>query len=294
MTTLKLMYNNDVRRVLIEEAFDYPQVMKMVEATFGITNALISYLDDEDDLCRITRSQELEEALRITTGNLKLIVTEDAALPDVGTLSLAPSVPAGGRVSKEEKQAQKKLEKTRKREQKLAEKALKKARICGEKEAKRAAKKEAKRAEKEANEAKREKKKAEQKHQLHKKTSECDKEELEAACNKLEKLHAKVRKLNSRVDHLSVVLKRDFPHRKLLKATRKASAACNKALHKSHKCHQRIMVLKNQGALPHDNDDDSSSSSQADTDTSSTSEVEVTMEVTELATEVAEVEAQVN
>jgi len=144
------------------------------------------------------------------------------------------------KASQKAKQAEKQAEKEAKKAEKQAEKEAKKAAKQAEKavkQAKKEAKQAAKQAEKEAKQ-----KAAQEKHS--KPISGATDAEVDKCVRKMEKLAFKTQKLCMRMDSLQQTIARDAPHRKLVKATRKATQAANKALAKSQKCQQQVNALK--------------------------------------------------
>jgi hypothetical protein len=87
-TTIKLQFNDDIRRVPIEkDKLTYQDLLTRISSIYkiipqnDIPRIVVKYLDNESDLCTVTSDEELQEAFcsfSSTNQVLKLVISIQA------------------------------------------------------------------------------------------------------------------------------------------------------------------------------------------------------------------------
>lgn len=73
MFTVKTVFNHEIHRFNLESA-EYADLLKVVQQTYNLTEPVIRYMDEDDDMISINSTLELEEGFRVSAGVLKLFV----------------------------------------------------------------------------------------------------------------------------------------------------------------------------------------------------------------------------
>jgi len=87
MTSVKLVFENDIRRLKIDQSLDQPfeHISKIIRDSYALNDFELKYLDEEQDYCLIASEGEMKEALEFSNDKpLKLFIQKKAtSLPQL-------------------------------------------------------------------------------------------------------------------------------------------------------------------------------------------------------------------